>query len=279
MLITDRDPGSLRTCVERVISMPDQYEALVASASADIALGNRVSENDLAGLFYTGGTTGASKGVMLSHRNLIANAFHTMGFMHPTRGSAYLVMAPLFHAAGSTGVLASIWTGGAQVVLPAFTPADALDLIAREAITDTLGVPTMIAAMTELQLTEPRDVASLRILAHGGSPIASEVVRRAAQAFPTTELIHLYGTTETAPLASGLRDEQLLIDDPRLRSCGQPIPGVQMRIVDDDGHDLRTGEIGEVAIRGPKCHAGLLEQGGPDERRVARRLVLLWGPR
>ena len=256
VLITDRDPGSLRTCVERVISMPDQYEALVASASADIALGNRVSENDLAGLFYTGGTTGASKGVMLSHRNLIANAFHTMGFMHPTRGSAYLVMAPLFHAAGSTGVLASIWTGGAQVVLPAFTPADALDLIAREAITDTLGVPTMIAAMTELQLTEPRDVASLRILAHGGSPIASEVVRRAAQAFPTTELIHLYGTTETAPLASGLRDEQLLIDDPRLRSCGQPIPGVQMRIVDDDGHDLRTGEIGEVAIRGPNVMLG-----------------------
>lgn len=256
VLIADRDPGPLRDCVERVISIPDEYETMVASASEDVELGNGVTENDLAGLFYTGGTTGASKGVMLSHRNLMANTFHTMGFMHPARDSAYLVMAPLFHAAGSTAVLATVWTGGAQVLLPAFTPGDALDLIARETITDTLGVPTMIAAMTELQLVEPRDISSLKMLAHGGSPIASEVVRRAARAFPTTELVHLYGATETAPLVSGLRDEQLLVNDERIRSCGQPIPGIQVRIVDDSGRGLPHGEVGEVAIRGPNVMQG-----------------------
>lgn len=256
ILITDRDPGMLADCVERVISLPDEYESLIGSASDDITLGDGISENDLAGLFYTGGTTGASKGVMLSHRNLIANTFHTMGFMHPKRDSAYLVMAPLFHAAGSTGVLASIWTGGVQVIVSAFNPGQALDLIEQEKITESLGVPTMIAAMTELQLSEPRDVSTLRLLAHGGSPIASEVVRRAHRAFPQTELIHVYGCTETAPLVTGLRDEQLLTEDPRIHSCGQALPGVAVRIVNDDNNALATGQVGEVAVRGANVMQG-----------------------
>ena len=256
VLITDRDPGGLADCVERVISLPDEYESLIAQSNNDVALGKDIGENDLAGLFYTGGTTGASKGVMLSHRNLLANTFHTQGILQPRRDSAYLVMAPLFHAAGSTGVLASVWTGGTQVVVPAFTPGEVLDLIEREKITDTLGVPTMIAAMTELQLAEPRDISTLRLLAHGGSPIASEVVRRAHRAFPTTELIHVYGCTETAPLATGLRDEQLLTDDPRIRSCGQAIPGVAVRIVDDANAELPIGAVGEVAIRGANVMQG-----------------------
>ena len=256
VLISDRDPGSLANCVERVIKLPDEYETLLAEASDDVSLGEGIGENDLAGLFYTGGTTGASKGVMLSHRNLLANTFHTLGFLQPRRDSAYMVMAPLFHAAGSTGVLASVWTGGTQVVVPAFSPAEALDLIEREKITDSLGVPTMIAAMTELQLTEPRDVSTLRLLAHGGSPIASEVVRRTHRAFPTTELIHVYGCTETAPLVTGLRDEQLLTDDPRIRSCGQAIPGVAVRIVDDANKEVPIGDVGEVAVRGANVMQG-----------------------
>lgn len=256
MLLTDRDPGGLANCVERVVTIPDEYEALLAAASDERTLGEGIAEDDLAGLFYTGGTTGASKGVMLSHRNLIANTLSSMGFFHPTRDSVFLVMAPLFHAAGSTSVLATVWTGGAQVVLPAFTPGETLDIIEREKVSDSLGVPTMIAAMTELQLTEPREVSHFKMLAHGGSPIASEVVRRAHRAFPQTELIHVYGCTETAPLATGLRHEEALTDDPRIYSCGQPIPGVNVRILDDDGNAVATGQVGEVAIRGNNVMQG-----------------------
>src|SRR5262249_59321377 len=111
--------------------------------------------------------------------------------------------------------------GGCQVIWPAFDAAAALDAIAAEQVTVTLGVPTMIAALAEEQLVRPRQVGSLRSLSHGGSPIATEVVRRAHSAFPNAELIHVYGATETAPLVTLLRHEQRLVDSDLARSCGQ----------------------------------------------------------
>src|SRR5499427_7784021 len=178
VLITDRDPGALANTVERVIMLPDEYETLLATAP-EAELGVGITEDTLAGLFYTGGTTGASKGVMLSHRNLIANTTNWLIAVQQGPEDTYLVMAPLFHAAGSVAVLATVWIGGRQVIIPAFDAAVALDLIADE------------------QLGRPRQVGSLRSLSHGGSPIATEVVRRAHAAFPRSELIHAYGTTET----------------------------------------------------------------------------------
>ena len=111
VLITDRDPGILADCVEHVVMIPDAYAELLAGAD-EIELGENVDENDLAGLFYTGGTTGQSKGVMLSHRNLLANTFHYLAAVPQRADDVVLVMAPLFHAAGSNGVLANIWTLG-----------------------------------------------------------------------------------------------------------------------------------------------------------------------
>jgi long-chain acyl-CoA synthetase len=255
MLITDRDPGALAKTVERVIRLPDDYEALLAQAP-EAELGVGVTEDSLAGLFYTGGTTGASKGVMLSHRNLLANTTNWLIAAQQGPEDTYLVMAPLFHAAGSLAVLATVWTGGRQVLLPAFDPGAALDLIAAEQVTATLGVPTMIAAMAEEQLVRPRQVGSLRSLSHGGSPIATEVVRRARAAFPSTELVHAYGTTETAPLATLLRHEETCIESDVARSCGQAVAGVDVRVFGPDGHAMPPGEIGEVVVRGPNVMQG-----------------------
>ena len=178
VLITDRDPGALADAVERVVSIPDDYEALLAGAD-EVELGADVSSETLAGLFYTGGTTGASKGVMLTHGNLIANAYHMMVTQPLDPGDRFAVIAPMFHAAGSFGVIATVWTGGCHVMLPAFDPNHAVDLLEAEAVTSTLVVPTMLAAMADAQLDNPRDVGNLRELGHGGSPVATEVVRRA----------------------------------------------------------------------------------------------------
>src|SRR5215471_17079605 len=117
VLITDRDPGALANTVERVIMLPDEYERLLAAAP-EVELGAGVTEDTLAGLFYTGGTTGASKGVMLTHRNLMANTVHWLVAMQQGPDDAYLVMAPMFHAAGSVAVVATVWVGGRQVILP-----------------------------------------------------------------------------------------------------------------------------------------------------------------
>ena len=255
LLITDRDPGALAKSVERVISLPDDYERLL-TASPEAELGVGVTEDTLAGLFYTGGTTGASKGVMLSHRNLMANTVHWLVALQQGREDVFLVMAPMFHAAGSVAVLATVWVGGRQVILPGFDPVAALDTIAAEGITVTLGVPTMIAAIAEEQLARPREVGTVRSVGHGGSPIATEVVRRAHTAFPRAEFIHLYGATEMAPLATALRHEETLLDGDLARSCGRAVAGVDLRVIDTNGDELPPGKTGEVVVRGPNIMPG-----------------------
>jgi long-chain acyl-CoA synthetase len=264
VLFCDRDPGELADLVDTVVRIdppsdddgPSEYERLIGAAEPTAFDVGAVSEDDLAGLFYTGGTTGQSKGVMLSHRNLIANAFSMQTVQPLTRDDRYLVMAPMFHAAGSISLLQSIFVGATQVLMPAFGPGDMLDLLESEGITQTLGVPTMVAAAVEEQLVRPRDVGRFTAFAHGGSPIALEVVRRGIEAFPGTAFLHLYGATETSPLVTGLADEVELLDHERAKSAGQAAMGVEVVIRGVDGGPVPTGTPGEVTISGNNVMRG-----------------------
>ena len=193
---------------------------------------------------------------MLTHRNLVANTFHIQAFTPFRPDTRWLIVAPMFHAAGSIAVMATTWNGGCQVVLPAFDPARALDLVEAHAITSTLVVPTMLAALTEEQLARPRDVSSLAWVNHGGSPCATETLRRARSAFPQTHFLHTYGATETAPIATVLLDEERELDGPRARSCGQPAVGVEVAVMNPAGAVVPPGEVGEVVVRGPNVMAG-----------------------
>ena len=255
VLFTGLGEQGLGSLVEHVFDLGDGYEALLAAAAPG-ELDAAGPDERQAGLFYTGGTTGASKGVVLTHRNLVANAMHFQACWPFTPTTRWLIIAPLFHAAGSIAVLATVWNAGLQVILPAFDPGRALDLIEQHAITATLVVPTMLNAMNEEQLARPRDVSSLRLISHGGSPSATETLRRARLAFPDAELLHIYGATETAPIATLMPHEEELLDGPRARSCGQPAVGVDVEIQRPDGTPAEAGEVGEVVIRGPNVMAG-----------------------
>jgi long-chain acyl-CoA synthetase len=114
----------------------------------------------------------------------------------------------------------------------------------------------MLAAMSEEQLTRPRDVSSLRHITHGGAPCATETLRRAHRAFPNAELVEVYGATETAPIATVLRHEEDLLDAPQARSCGQPAVGVDVVVVGTGGAPAAPGEVGELLVRGPNVMAG-----------------------
>jgi long-chain acyl-CoA synthetase len=242
--------------VEHVFDLDDGYESLLAGADP-AEFPDELAPDTLAGVFYTGGTTGAAKGVMLTHRNLTANAHHFMASYAFRDDTTWLLAAPLFHAAGSIAVLATVWQAGRHVVLPAFDPQAALELIERERVTGTLVVPTMLAALADEQLARPRNVSTLELVSHGGSPVATETVRRAHAAFPEAELMHLYGATETAPIATVLPHEERFIDAPQIRSCGQPAVGVEIAIVDLlSGAEQPPGEVGEVAIRGDNVMVG-----------------------
>ena len=242
--------------VEHAFDMGDGYEQLIADAPPS-AFPDELSSDTVAGLFYTGGTTGAAKGVMLTHRNLVANALHFQAAWAFGPDTCWLVAAPLFHAAGSIAVLATVWHGGRHVALRAFDPGAALDLIESERVTATLLVPTMLAAISDEQLARPRDVGSLSLLSHGGAPVATETLRRAHAAFPAAELMHLYGTTETAPIATILPHEERVLDCAQGHSCGQPAVGVEVVVRDlATGVPVSTGTVGEVAIRGENVMRG-----------------------
>ncbi len=255
VLICDRDPGAMADVVERVVRIDTgEYEELLAAADP-VPFDDSVEPTTLAGLFYTGGTTGRSKGVMLTHQNLVANGIHAQLGQPFLADDRYLTMAPMFHAAGLYEVVCLPLVGATNVIVPGFDPDLCLDTIEAEGITCAIAVPTMLAALNETQAVAPRDVGSLRWLSHGASPCALEVLRRAHELF-RCELIHLYGATETAPLATIMRREETMLDGERAKSCGQAAPGVTIRIVDGAGASLPTGEVGEVAIKGPNVMAG-----------------------
>jgi long-chain acyl-CoA synthetase len=255
VLFTNRPGEGLEDVVERIVDLGEGYEALLASASpAELPID--VPEDTVAGLFYTGGTTGKSKGVMLTHRALTANAFHFMPVYAFSPDTRWLVGAPMFHLAGTMAILPTVWNGGRHVMLAAFDAARVLDLIEEHGVTATIAVPTMLAAMSEEQLARPRDVSSLRHITHGGAPSATETLRRAHLAFPNAELVEVYGATETAPIATVLRHEEELLDAPQARSCGQPAVGVDVAVVTTDGGPAPPGDVGELVVRGPNVMAG-----------------------
>jgi long-chain acyl-CoA synthetase len=251
VLFAGRRVGDVPSCVGSVIDVAADYEALIADAPpADFP--EDVGEEDLAGLFYTGGTTGTAKGVMLTHRNLVSNAMHLQLCRPFSPATVWLVTAPLFHLAGSIAVLSTIWNAGRHVVLSAFDPGAVLDLVESERVTATLVVPSMLAAMNDEQLARPRDVSSLELIAFGGAPSATATLRRAHEAFPAARLLHVYGATETAPIATTLLGVEEMLDTPRAQSCGQPAVGVDVEIRAVDGSSrAAVGEVGEVVVRGP----------------------------
>ena len=266
VLLTDRDPGPLAAHARHVVryddGSSDGYEALLAAADpARLGAEAGVQEDDLAAMFYTGGTTGRSKGVMLTHRNLVANAYHKTLAVRIDTDDVFLAAPALFHVAGTAPLHGLCWRGAATVVMPTFEAAGALGLIARHGVTFAIPVPTMLAAMVDEQRARPSNVDSLRLLGHAASPIASDLLRRVHDTFPRAQLAHFYGATETCSIVTHLLHEERSLDSPLLGSCGIPAPGVQVRILGPGATTIAGAEqparaVGEIVVRGPKVMVG-----------------------
>ena len=248
------------------------YEDCLAQASADFTP-VEVDEHDLAGLFYTSGTTGHPKGVMLSHRNLVSNAYHFMSAIHEEEGEVYLHCCPMFHLADGPTSHRITWLGGTHVIVPGFEPLAVLEAIQREGVTSVLLVPTMINFLVHHPAIGDYDLSSLRRILYGASPMPVEILRRAAQVFGCP-LIQLYGLTETSPLLTMMAPRYLAMageETParRLASCGRAVPGVRVRVVNDQGNDVQPGEVGEIVARGPNIMQGYWNK--PEETAAAFR--------
>jgi long-chain acyl-CoA synthetase len=248
MLITDRDASLLAEHVEMVLRWPDELEAAMAIATP-ATLGVGVQPSDMAALFYTGGTTGKPKGVMLSHDNIVCNSFHKTIAVGLRSDDVFLAAPAMFHVAGIAPLLSLMSLGARTVVAEAFEPDVCLDLIDQERCTIMMPVPTMLAALVHSQNTRPRNLDALRLLGHAASPISTELLRQAATTFPGVDLAEFYGASETTAIVTCQHHEERMIESPLVRSCGQPVPGVSVRVVDATGAPVKPGEIGEVVVQ------------------------------
>ena len=207
-----------------------------------------VGTNDPAQIQYTSGTTGFPKGVVLSHRNLANNARLFAEAVGIRPGERALGLTPLFHTIGcSMGVLGALQVGGAFVPLLAFDPAAALDLIEREKLAWTIGVPTMARAMVEEQRARPRDLSSLRFFGAGGAMVPPDLVR-AVKNDLGADICVAYGQTESSPLITTCRPEDDFEDV--CTTIGRPALACEVGIFDPaSGEVLPCGAVGEIRAR------------------------------
>jgi acyl-CoA synthetase (AMP-forming)/AMP-acid ligase II len=215
--------------------------------------------DQLAAILYTGGTTGRSKGVMLSHRALATNALATLASDARGPQPVLLHSAPMFHIGGIGLTLQGATRLARQFLLPAFEPKLALDTIERERISEIFLVPTMIKMLIEHPGFSSRDTSSLRTLIYGAAPISPTLLSQAMQALPQAGFIQVYGQTESGPILAQLdgwmhRPESGM--DDKLPSAGRPVATAELRIVDHDGRDCAPGEVGQICARGPTLMSG-----------------------
>ncbi|MCW3839859.1 long-chain fatty acid--CoA ligase [Micromonospora yasonensis] len=225
--------------------------------------------DDLYGVFYTGGTTGHPKGVMLSHRSMLTSAMGTLATLDAiSRGGNLLHAAPMFHVADVAVWIMGMLTGSTHVIVPAFTPAGVVNAILRHRVTDALLVPTMIQLLADSPEAAEADLTTVRRLIYGASPISEAVLQRARRKLANTAFTQAYGMTEVAPVATLLTPADH--DDPVLaRSGGRAAAHSEVRIVDAEDNEVPRGVVGEIIVRGDHVMQGYWNR--PEETAAALR--------
>jgi acyl-CoA synthetase (AMP-forming)/AMP-acid ligase II len=237
------------------------YEDLIANGAAGPDAGKR--GDDLAGIFYTGGTTGRSKGVMLSHRNIVANAMLCATQFGLGADVVYLHAAPMFHLADGASTFLVTAMGGKHVYMPRFEPGAFLDTVARFRVSATLLVPTMINMVVNHPKVEATDTSSLRFVLYGASPMPEAVIRRAFQALPHTGFMQAYGQSEAAPCMTFLPPSEHATEGANavhLKSAGRAALGCEVRINDENDDEAPRGVVGEICGRGDNVMLGYWRQ-------------------
>ncbi|MDI5975047.1 AMP-binding protein [Amycolatopsis magusensis] len=214
-----------------------------------------VSEESIALIMYTSGTTGRPKGVLLSHRNLQLQALTCIRAMKMSDDSDVgFLTAPFFHIAGLGSIVANILIGGTVVIHPlgAFDPKAVLDAYEREGATVVFNVPQQWDLLCAQPDIDRRDL-KLRVISWGAAPASDSTLRAMAEKFPGALNVAVFGQTETSPITCVLSGEDSLR---KLGSVGKPIPTLQYRVVDDAMNDVAIGEVGEIVYRGPTVTQG-----------------------
>lgn len=239
-----KDPGML------------DYNELLSAASPEEQ--GELKPDDIGEIRYTSGTTGKPKGVVLPYRSRLAI---TRNFLMDhlgdlTYNDRFLALQPLYHGAG--WFILPVWIRGAtQFIVPRYDPETAFDIIKKEAITVIKTVPTVLIRLLESPQIKERNLSSVRTIIYGGSPMPVQRLKEAMGVFGQV-FINLYGQLEAPMTIAWLRKEEH--SDQHLGSVGRPCTFVQVKIVDDEGREVRSGEIGQVVVKGDHQMIGYLNR-------------------
>lgn len=254
---------SRRSVGEKSGSPEVEYEAFLAAQADTPPPGAFLMDEDVAHLYYTSGTTGRPKGVMLTHKNVKSHAIGTIAELQLKDKDHWFHVAPLFHLADAWATFAITWVGGKHVVIPTFDASQVLQTIQDEKITLTNLIPTMLNMMVNDPQVARFDYSSLRVLLSGGAPIAPEVVRKIIETFKC-DYIQTYGMTETSPyLTLSLLKEHLvaLPWEEQLKfkaSTGREFINVSLRVLDEQGEPVARDnrQVGEIVVKGDTVTPG-----------------------
>ncbi|WP_137872695.1 long-chain fatty acid--CoA ligase [Rhodococcus sp. Q] len=223
--------------------------------------------DDTAVILYTSGTTGAPKGAELTHANMMRNAeiSASESIAGMSAGDVVFGGLPLFHVFGQTTMMnAAVLTGATLTLLPRFDPAKALEVIARDKVTQMGGVPTMYVALSQFPDRGDYDTSSLRRCVSGGSALPVEVLGAFEEAYDAP-ILEGYGLSETSPVAAFNHADR----ERKAGSVGQPIDGVELKLIDAEWNEVPDGEDGEIAISGHNVMKGYF--GNPEATASAIR--------
>jgi long-chain acyl-CoA synthetase len=210
--------------------------------------------NDIAVIAYTAGTTAAPKGAMLSHGHLIANLdqISQVPDLAETEQDVALLALPLFHSYALNVILGlSMKTGASAVMVERFDPVEALALIERHGVTVLFGAPPMFSAWLALTETSSQAMSSVRLAVSGAAPLPAHVFEGFRDRFGVT-IWEGYGLTECAPAVTS----NAMGNVAKPGSIGLPLPGIEIRLVDEDGEDAEEDDPGEIWVKGPNVFAG-----------------------
>ena len=239
------------------------YEEFLSAASAEPPPACHIEAEDIAQIYYTSGTTGRVKGVLLTHRNVYVHALGTIAEFKLSDCDVWIHAAPLFHLADGWATWSITWVGGVHVLVPEFREQTVLEAIESEGVTITNMIPTMLNALVNCPEVGDYDHSSLRLLLSGGSPIAESLVERIMETFGC-DYAQTYGMTETSPYLTvstlkdhlkGLsREEQMQFR----ASTGREFITVELRVVNPEGEEVEPDgeEVGEIIVRGDSVTQG-----------------------
>ncbi|MFC2017047.1 class I adenylate-forming enzyme family protein [Chloroflexota bacterium] len=240
------------------------YEDMLSSSPAEEVV-TEISDDDTTILMYTAGTTGFPKGVMLSHNSFAVYVLENVTPADPESEEGNILTVPLYHVAGIQAMMAAIYGGRTLVMERQFEPVEWMELVEAEKANRAMMVPTMLKQLMGHPDFNKHDLSCLRVITYGAAPMPLEVIKKAVDVFPGVSFINAFGQTETASTITTLGPEDHIIAGTeeekekklrRLSSIGKPMSDVEMKIVDEDGHELPLGQVGEIVARGPRVMTG-----------------------